>query len=165
MDQTSRGKYYTAAASFIRQYVALARQAARLWGLKLGGKLQSLIFWAGWTFDKMLFIFLFVLNALSLKGNRKTSSAWSQRYMSTGLQYSLLSFKIPSVYFWFGKSAPNKLKLYYWVWYFITLELWSTKMMCHLARDAQTFGRNARYHHCFGDEDGMQWLKRNLVNY
>ena len=36
-------------------------------------------------------------------------------------------------------------------------------MMCHLARDAQRFGRNARYHHCFGDEDGMQWLKRSLV--
>lgn len=34
MDQASRGKYYTAAASFIRQYVALAQQAARHWDLK-----------------------------------------------------------------------------------------------------------------------------------
>ena len=36
-------------------------------------------------------------------------------------------------------------------------------MMCHMARDALFFGRNARMHHCFGDEDGMQWLKRHLV--
>ena len=36
-------------------------------------------------------------------------------------------------------------------------------MMCHLANDALRYGRNARFHHCFGDEDGMQWLKRHLV--
>ena len=36
-------------------------------------------------------------------------------------------------------------------------------MMCHMARDALHHGRNARMHHCFGDEDGMQWLKRHLV--
>jgi len=39
----------------------------------------------------------------------------------------------------------------------------STKMMCHMARDALHYGQNARMHHCFGDEDGMQWLKRHLV--
>lgn len=38
-------------------------------------------------------------------------------------------------------------------------------MMCHMARDALFHGRNARMHHCFGDEDGMQWLKRNLAKF
>ena len=36
--------------------------------------------------------------------------------------------------------------------------------MAHLARDALNHGRNGRFHHCFGDEDGMQWLKRHLAN-
>ena len=36
-------------------------------------------------------------------------------------------------------------------------------MMCHVARDGLELGRNARFHHCFGDEDGMQWLKSHLV--
>ena len=34
------------------------------------------------------------------------------------------------------------------------------KMMIHLARAALLWGRNARFHHCFSEEDGMCWLKR-----
>lgn len=34
--------------------------------------------------------------------------------------------------------------------------------MLHLIHDCRKYGRNSRFHHCFGDEDGMKWLKRNL---
>ena len=38
-----------------------------------------------------------------------------------------------------------------------------SEMMIHVARAAQQWGRNARHHHCFSDEDGMSWLKRALA--
>ena len=34
------------------------------------------------------------------------------------------------------------------------------KMMLHLISDAYKYGKNARFGHCFLEEDGMQWLKR-----
>ena len=39
-------------------------------------------------------------------------------------------------------------------------DIWgTTKMLLHLVHDAK-LGRNHRWFHCFGDEDGMNWLKR-----
>ena len=32
-------------------------------------------------------------------------------------------------------------------------------MMLHLTMDAKLFGRNHRWFHTYGDEDGMRWLK------
>lgn len=35
--------------------------------------------------------------------------------------------------------------------------------LAHVALAAKQWGRNARFHHCFTDEDGMMWLKRLLA--
>lgn len=33
-------------------------------------------------------------------------------------------------------------------------------MLLHVGFDGLRYGKNGRFVHCFGDEDGMQWLKR-----
>ena len=38
-------------------------------------------------------------------------------------------------------------------------------MMLHLAFDARDCGRNGRFHHTYGDEDSMGWLKCAFHNF
>lgn len=40
------------------------------------------------------------------------------------------------------------------------MHVWASKMMIHIAQAALRWGRNARFHHTFREEDGMCWLKR-----